>query len=232
VKKLISIITMAIMFLTMTGCDDKEKKPEMDPEAAGEFVVDYMKEKYDVDFEFETYQKEKNKDYAEIVGTIDSLEYKYIVQVELNDDNSYCIKYDSYFQLYIDPLVKTWISEVVREQTDLNNPLIFASLSYQDFGKDMTVPQNVEEFLVKKDKAGLYLYIIVPESEYTDDDALLNKYNKLLDYLKGTQMDCWGEIHVYNKENYDKVSKFETHEDYVNNMRRFNRVKVIDLFNK
>jgi len=98
VKKLISIITMAIMFLTMTGCDDKEKKPEMDPEAAGEFVVDYMKEKYDVDFEFETYKKEKNKDSAEIYGNVlNNRDYMHIICVEPkgNDNDG-----DGYFDSY------------------------------------------------------------------------------------------------------------------------------------
>ena len=69
-KKLISLLTMIVMLLSMTGCLSGGK-PDTDYEAIGQCAVDYMKEKYDVDFEFLSYIVMMGKDYAEIRGYVD-----------------------------------------------------------------------------------------------------------------------------------------------------------------
>ena len=105
---------MVVILLSMTGCLG-DGKPDTDYEAIGQCAVDYMKEKYDVDFELSNYIVPMGKNFAEIRGYVDgNEEVKYIVYAcadEVDEDNdgyadSYTIIGDNYMCTILEPLIK------------------------------------------------------------------------------------------------------------------------------
>ncbi|MBE6837277.1 MAG: hypothetical protein E7509_04690 [Ruminococcus sp.] len=252
-KKLISLLTMIVMLLSMTGCDDKEKKPEMDPESAGEFAVDYMKEKYDVAFDLIDFIVPMGKDYAEIRGYIDNNEeVEYIVyacgdDVDKDDDgyaDSYTIIGDNYMCTILEPLIKNDMDKLLADNGFANIELI--SLVYNvrerylkanctggvsDIFPVCNEKNFVLENMIMAYDLSYFYDISIPENEYYDG------FEEDIEYILNQRIGSlisndtiFVDIYVYSVEDFS-IKK----EEYVNineSSKYFQPVKKIDIMLK
>lgn len=239
IKRIILCSLCLVLLLScLKGCGNSL---DFDYEAIEELVENYITSKYGIDCEMtKAYRYAKSGErYVEVwfKSLDDENQYRIRIYPESDIDSdrdgyydSYYIESDGYFTTYIQPMVIPWINELAEQYVGFDEYLIFASLHYDGYIKDSHIPENVDEIISKGDQAGIFLYIIIPEEEYIDDDNALERINGLIEYLESTDMDCWGKLEVYDQEKYEAVSQYQTYQDYNNNIRKYFDTATIYLF--
>ena len=247
-RSILCALSIILSLLCFTSCvlptsmyENGMEDHDFDYEAIGELVQNYITNKYGIDCEMceaISYSFGGDK-YVRAWFKTSNDENEYMVEIypETDEDSdgdgyydSYYITADLYFQTYIQPMVIPWIHDLAEQYVNFDKYLVFASLGYEGLLKDSKAPKNVDEIINKGNKAGLELYVIIPEDEYSDDASTLEKINGLTEYLKKTNMDCSGQIMIYSHEIYEKVSQCVTVTDYAYNIRKYNEINYIYLF--
>lgn len=229
----------------MTGCLG-DGKPDTDYEAIGQCAVDYMKEKYGVDFELSNHIVPMGNDFAEIRGYVDgNEEVKYIVYAcadEVDEDNdgyadSYTIIGDNYMCTLIQPLIKKGMDELVLSSDEFEklNLLTYVSrpqqrdvmANFSGFTKDFLLYEIVDFNLINiidSYKISFDFSIRISESQYTDDleNKLLSDFGSIFanDYIV-----C--NIYVNTDEDFEIIKQaYENNEKLDKN---FSEVKKISF---
>ena len=248
-KKFMLLVCILISILCFTSCQppmswypDGMEDHDFDFDEIEELVTNYIEDKYGVDCKMTegSVKRVGGEKYVSAHCKIadDDNDYTMKIYPDTDKDNdgdgyydSYYIEFDDYFTTYIHPKVSEWIYGLAEQYISFDDYLIFATLGYEDLGREIQAPKDVDEIIQKGDKASIAIYIIIKENEYTDESTALNNVKELTEYLEKTNMNCWGYIHVYNEELYETVSSHNTYRDYIYNMRGYSNISSIDMFN-
>ena len=128
-KCMIAIVVFATVIINSTGC---ESKPIMDEDKCAELALEYMKNKYQKDFELVSSVQNKKvigrKGYATVrVLTDEEKKYRVIVYPDGEEDtdkdgyyDSYKVGVDDYMCTLVEDNIKYDLDEVIKK-LELNN---------------------------------------------------------------------------------------------------------------
>lgn len=232
-RRLMLFILITIV-LTLTGCGWNRASwdpPEADKKAMENLVLQYMKDKYHISFEIidslddhtEGWGYEDNYFTADIKLQNSESDVCYSVTIEPNwvDENddgfcdSYAITSENYSFEYCQSFVKPWIEEVVNENVDYEDTVVFARAEYPSYATDMTLPEDMEFYYSKQEDAVIIFSIGISSSGYENNPNYENSTKKLFDFIDDSGMKWQGSLYVYSDEDFSKLKECSTYFEYI-----------------
>ena len=211
IKCFLAVLITIPHIACFTGC----QYPGYNPEDAKTIAVQYMQDKYGVDFVPDHYTEYYEDNYGTVAGFAEGYPYHININVNIDETGQLCICDDEYFQIATQSMVKSWLKESMEEYTHFDDYYIYGSMNYLYSVQDTDVPEQINDILDKKSTAYLNFIILLPEDEYESNEDILEKMEDFMSYINKTEVQCSGRIFVYSNDIFNEFIEYDTIQEFM-----------------
>ncbi|MGN0292248.1 MAG: hypothetical protein ACI4C5_09950 [Lachnospiraceae bacterium] len=178
----------------------------------GDRAIEFVEEKYGIEFEPETYEKadylsstDRVHCYAE--GMNREEEH---VEVTITRENGKTVYGDNYFGFWIRPQIEEYIGKIIEEE--FSEFKVYKEDDYENFPNDLTCDSTLEDLFAHDGSYIMSIKVYIKADGSMSEEEYAERMERIKDRLLESNQSYIIYIFAVGEEMYDSISRYEQDE--------------------